>query len=171
MIFKPSTDSTAKRAPIPRHPLAGRCQVTKPFRGSHERAGLSIPCPAAVAERTRFFNFWLRRESRQTPVRIKRAAMQAKPFALVAFATPEELWCRNVSMGLHKSRGLPIIRRQSVAGSHCRRSALTAKTGDGGSGIPFKAVAVAPPSVERGLPVAVVTFMRSSVSYQMVCAP
>src|SRR5687768_3045961 len=42
---------------------------------------------------------WLRTQSRQTPIGIKRMAMQFAS-ALVASATPEKRWCQAVSKGI-----------------------------------------------------------------------
>jgi len=96
----------------------------------------------------------------------RRAAAACRPGGS---ATPEERWCRNASIGFAQYSWLPNVRHQSRAGSCCRRSALL-HFGDGGTTSHSISVACGPVN-DEGLPVAVVTLMRSSESHQMVFAP
>ena len=84
-------------------------------------------------------------------------------------ATPEERWCRNTSNEFAQYSWLPNVRHQSRVGSCCGRSALL-RFGGRRHGIPFNLGGFSPVS-DEGLPVAVVTFMRSSGSHQMAFAP
>src|SRR6202051_1606649 len=85
------------------------------------------------------------------------------------FATPEELWYRNASNGLHKFAGC----RRVGANLWLARIAggpLLLHVGDGDTTSHSNSRSLSP-VFPRGLPAAVESFTRSSESYQRVCAP
>ncbi len=126
----------------------------------------SYPLPNAVADRTRFFNVWLRRIAPDTHQ--DQASGDATACRPGGFAAPEERWCRSVSNGCFTLPWLPMYRRQSLAGSRGRRS-VSLQIGDGDTASNSLKVAVTPVRFP-GLPCPVL-LMRSSALRQMVCAP
>lgn len=88
----------------------------------------SFPTPFAATNRARFFNSWLRRIAPDT--HLDQANGDEPAGRPGGVAAPEERWCRTVSNGFITDPWLPVPRRQSLAGSRCRRSALL-QIGDG----------------------------------------
>jgi hypothetical protein len=83
-----------------------------------------LQTPFAVADHIRFFKSWLRRIAPDTHQ--DQASGDEPACRPGGFAAPEERWCRNASNGLITDPWLPILRRQSLAGSRCGRSAFAA---------------------------------------------
>ena len=149
-----------------------RCEALTPISGlmSSEQttsaaagaAGFQFQCPYAMAERTRFFVSWLRRIAPDTHEDQANGAQQL-PIALVALPPQKNVGAATRPLGSHRTDGCRT-RHHSTAGSRCRRSALL-HIGDGGTASYSEAKGWLPVNA-RGLPVAVVTFTRSSVSHQ-----
>jgi hypothetical protein len=87
-------------------------------------AGFETFSPFAVADHARFFKSWLRRIAPDTHQ--DQASGDESACCPGGFAAPEERWCRNASNGFITDPWLPKFRRQSLGGSRCGRSALTA---------------------------------------------
>jgi hypothetical protein len=107
--------------------------------------------------------------TRQTPIWIKRRAILPVPFALAAMPPRKNFGAVMRPWGSHNCVGCRVVGANPQL-ARIPGDPLLLHIGGRRHGIPFNLGGCSPVN-NQGLPVAVETLMRSSVSYRMVCAP